>query len=224
MTTRQLLVPVSDGGVPVHVAGAQDASLAGVVVVPSIFGPAADLLDQMASLSDVAFTAVMDPFWRQGGGCIPYGDVDAALARLEELDRLKCQEDVDAVSRWVRQQSNGRVIGLGICFGGPWVLVGAARGLLSGVVTWHGSRMEAVLDILDGLSAPLRLHFGDEDPITPPAAIEAITRRFADHPDCQIVIHPGAEHGFSHDGPAWDAAATDAGLIDLRDLITTSSS
>jgi len=223
MTSRQLLVPVSDG-VPVHVAGAQDGSLAGVVVVPSIFGPAADLLDQMASLSDVAFTAVMDPFWRQGGGCIPYDDVDTALARLGELDWAKCQEDVDAVSRWVRQQSNGRVIGLGICFGGPWILVGAARGLLSGVVTWHGSRMEGVLDSLDGLSAPLRLHFGDEDPITPPEVIEAITQRFADYPDCQIVIHPGAEHGFSHEGPAWDAAATDAGVADLRDLITTSSS
>lgn len=223
-TTRELSVPVADGAVPIHVSGPDDAtSLPGVVVVPSIFGANDDLLAQMASLADVALTVVMDPFWRQGGGALPYANREKAFARVGELDRSKCGDDVEAVAGWTAQRTNGRVVGLGICFGGPWVLIGAASGQFAGGVTWHGSRMEGVLDQLEGLTAPLRFHFGDADPITPPEVIDAIRGAFADHPDCTIVIHPGADHGFSHEGPAFDQAATDAGMADLRKLAVSLS-
>lgn len=218
-TTHELSIPVADGAVPVHVCGPEDASsLAGVVVVPSIYGANHDLLAQMASVADVALTVVMDPFWRQGGGALPYTRRDDAFARVGELDRSKCRDDVEAVAGWTAERTTGRVVGLGICFGGPWVLTGAAAGHFAGAVTWHGSRMEGVLDRLEGLTAPLRLHFGDADPITPPEVIDAIRAAFADHPDCTIVIHPGADHGFSHEGPAFDRAAAEAGVADLREL------
>ena len=212
-------IPVAEGAVPIHVSGPDDASsLPGVVVVPSIFGANDDLLAQMASLADVALTVVMDPFWREGGGAIPYADRDDAFARVGRMDRSKSRDDVAAVATWTAAQTNGQLIGLGICFGGPLVLIGAASGQFAGAVTWHGSRMEGVLDQLDGLTAPLRLHFGDADPITPAEVIDAVTTAFADHPDCAIVIHPGADHGFSHEGPAYDQAAAEAGLADLRAL------
>lgn len=217
---RQQSVTVADGAVPIHVSGPDDASsLPGVVIVPSIFGANEDLLAQMATLADGALTAVMDPFWRQGGGALPYANKDAAFARVGELDRSACGDDVEAVAGWVAERTNGRVLGLGICFGGPYVLTGAASGYFAGAVTWHGSRMEGVLDQLEGLRAPLRLHFGDADPITPPEVIDAVRRTFADHPDCTIVIHPGADHGYSHEGPAYDQAAADAGLADLESLV-----
>jgi len=220
-TTRQLSIPVADGSVPVHVSGPDDASaVGGIVVVPSIFGPNEDLLAQMRSIADVALTVVMDPFWRQGGGAIPYPNREEAFARVGQLDRSLTPADVEAVARWTAGETNGRLVGLGICFGGPLVLTGAAAGYLAAAVTWHGSRMEGVLDQLDGLTAPLRLHFGDADPITPPKVIDAVGQAFANHPDCSIVIHPGANHGFSHEGPAYDQSAADAGLADLRALAT----
>ena len=49
------------------------------------------------------------------------------------------------------------------------------------------------------------------DPITPPDAIDAVRVHFAAHPNAEVIIHAGAEHGFSHEGAAWDpdaAAAT----------------
>ncbi|MGI9599166.1 MAG: dienelactone hydrolase family protein [Acidimicrobiales bacterium] len=219
-TANQQSVTVADGAVPVDFSGPDDASSrAGVVIVPSIFGPNEDLLAQMATLADGALTAVVDPFWRQGGGALPYTSRDAAFARVGELDRAACRTDVEAVAAWMAERNHGRVVGLGICFGGPFVLTGAAGGHFAGAVTWHGSRMEGVLDQLDGLTAPLRLHFGDADPITPPEVIDAVRTTFADHPDCSIVIHPGADHGYSHEGPAYDRAAADAGMADLRALI-----
>lgn len=156
--------------------------------MPSIFGANDDLLAQMASLADVALTVVMDPFWRQGGGALAYSDREEAFARVGKLDRSRCGDDVAAVARWTAERTSGRVAGLGICFGGPYVLTGAAAGTFAGAVTWHGSRMEGVLDRLGDLTAPLRLHFGDADPITPPEVIDAVRDAFADHPDRKSVV------------------------------------
>jgi carboxymethylenebutenolidase len=217
---RETAVDVEGGAVPTAVLGPEDASaVPALVVVPSIFGQAPDLLDRLSALADRALVVAPDPFWREGGGVIPYGDREAAFARLRGFDAARCTADLAAVSAWARGRSNGRVVGLGICFGGPFVMRLAAARKLDGVVTWHGSRMEQHLDGAAEISCPLRLHFGDADPISPPAAIDAIGKALAAHPDCEIVVHPGATHGFSHDGPAYDAGAYRAGMDAVVELV-----
>ncbi len=99
-------------------------------------------------------------------------------------------------------------------------MVAAREGLLSGVVTWHGSRMENYLDGAERISCPLRFHFGDADPVTPPEAIEKIRAAFAAHPDASFVVHPGLEHGFSHEGTSYDPAAARAGIETTRAVLT----
>jgi dienelactone hydrolase len=58
--------------------------------------------------------------------------------------------------------------------------------------------------------------------VTPPDAIEKIRSAFAANPDVSIVVHPGAVHGYSHDGPAYDARACRAGLDAVRELLHAS--
>lgn len=220
MNERAASVPVEGGAVPVYVLAPEDPAAApGLVVVPSIFGPASDLRRRLAEIAEAALVVVADPFWRVGGGVVPYDDHEGAVGRLRDFDRRRCATDLSAVIDWTRQRCNGRVAGLGICFGGPYVLLAAAAGALDGVVTWHGSRMEGFLERADRIRCPLRFHFGDADPITPPHAIEAIRTAFAAHPDVTFTIHPGAEHGFSHDGRAFDPVATQAGLDDTSALL-----
>ncbi len=88
-------------------------------------------------------------------------------------------------------------------------------------MTWHGSRMESFLDRADRITCPLRFHFGSADPITPPDAIEKIRTAFAGHPDVSFVVHPGLEHGFSHQGKSYDATAAQAGLEAARELLAS---
>jgi carboxymethylenebutenolidase len=156
-----------------------------------------------------------------GGGVVPYDDHDAAVARLRGFERDRCFSDVRAVIDWTRERCNGRVVGLGICFGGPVVLVAAGEGALQGVVTWHGSRMENFLERASEISCPLRFHFGDADPVTPPEAIEQIRAAFTGNSDASFVVHPGLEHGFSHEGKSYDPAAARAGLDDTRELLAS---
>ena len=213
-------VDVDGGAAPVHVLGPEDARTGpGLVVVPSIFGPAPDLLGALAEIAETALVVVPDPFWHEGGGVVPYADHDAAFARLRGFDRDRCFAETRAIVEWTRAGCNGRVVGLGVCFGGPLVLVAAGEGRLDGVVTWHGSRMEGYLDRAAEIRCPLRFHFGADDPVTPPEAIEAIRVAFADHPDAEFVVHPGLVHGFSHEGPAYDEKAARLGLDATREVL-----
>ncbi len=222
MQQRAESVPVDGGGVPIDLLGPADAgAVPGLVVVPSIFGPAPDLQKQMSELADAALVAITDPFWRVGGGVVPYDDHDGAIERLRGFDRDRCFADVRAVIDWTRERCNGRVAGLGICFGGPVVLVAAGEGTLDGVIAWHGSRMEGFLDRAAEIRCPVRFHFGAADPVTPPEVIEKIRAAFADHPDASFVIHPDAVHGFSHDGAHFDPVAAQSGVDDTRTLLAS---
>lgn len=220
MRQRSDHVSVEAGALPVQVLEPGDSTeVPGLVVVPSIFGPAPDLLRDLSSLADVARIVVPDPFWHEGGGVVPYADHDAAIARLRGFQRDRCFAEMRGVIEWTRARCNGRVAGLGICFGGPVVLYAAGEGVLDGVITWHGSRMEAYLERAKDIRCPLRLHFGADDPISPPEAIEKIRAAFADHPDADFVVHPGLVHGYSHEGAAFDAAAAAAGRDALREVL-----
>jgi carboxymethylenebutenolidase len=220
MDSRTIDVEVADGAIPIHVQGPEDGKgVPGLVVVPSIFGPAPDLLRQMSELAGEALTVVTDPFWRADGGVVPYDDVDSAFARLKGYDFDKCFSDTRAVIEWTRERCNGHVAGLGICFGGPPVIHAASEGALGGVITWHGSRMEAMAEQLGRIECPLRFHLGEADPITPPDVIEKLRAACANNSDANFVIYPGLEHGFSHEGRSYDAEAAQSGIDDTRALL-----
>ena len=209
-----------DGSIPTVVLrpdGRDDVPA--LVVVPSVFGPAADLLERLAPVAEDAIVAVPDPFWRTGEGAVPYDDMDTAIGRLGEFDRAGCGREMAAVAEWARRQGNGRVVALGICFGGPYVLRLAAKGVVDGIVTWHGSRMEQSLDVVPDIACPVRHHLGGADPVTPPEVIETLRSAFATHDDAEIHVHEGSTHGFSHDGEAWDETAFRAGLASVVELL-----
>lgn len=220
--TEDLTLPVPDAALPIRVQGpdlAAAAAMPALVVVPSIFGPADDLLHRLGALGDSALVVAPDPFWRTGEGVVPYDDHETAFARLADFDVAACEAEMAAAVSWARERGNGSVAALGICFGGPYVLRLAAQGLVDAIVTWHGSGMEGALDGVEQFAGPVRHHFGSVDPITPPEAVDAVREAFSGHPDAEIVVHDGANHGFTHDGDAFDASAYEAGFESVTQVL-----
>jgi carboxymethylenebutenolidase len=224
MQRSSVSIDVDGGVIPTEVLAATDTTnTTAVLVVPSIFGPVPELLGRLEELTDRALVLVPDPFWRTGEGWLAYDQRDAAFGRLADFDFERCTDELAAVAARARRDGADRVIALGICFGGYYALRLAAGGLVDGVVTWHGSRMEHALAEAGSVTCPLRLHFGEADPITPRAVIDAVREAFAGHPDVDVVVHPDADHGYSHDGPAWDPAASRAGLEAVVELTGSGS-
>lgn len=192
---------------------------AAVVIVPSAFGVAPDLVAQMDDLADTARLVVtFDPFFRDDPGPIPYDAMARVMARLQKLDRERLADDLRAVLAWTRAEAGGPVVVVGVCFGGPFALAAAADGLADGLVTWHATRLEDHLARVAEVRGPVRLHYGGADPFVPPAAVERVRAAFAGHPDARVVVHEGATHGFTHRAApqAFDAAAERAAMDAVR--------
>ncbi len=218
------LLPVDGSELPLTVARSHGAGAA-VVIMPSAFGVAVDLEEQMMELcSDATLVVAMDPFFRTDPGAAPYDDMPRIMARLQSLDRARTYRDLLAAIDWTREEADGRaVVVLGVCFGGPFALLAAADGAVDGVVTWHGTRMDQYLDRAAEMRCPMRLHFGAVDPVVPMAAVDAICAAFAGRPDVRVVVHEGATHGFSHPSSArsYDAPAERAGMSSLCELVAS---
>lgn len=222
MTITHHHLPVEGGDLPLTIVRAGGGGAA-VVIMPSAFGIAVDLEAQMGELAaDASVVIALDPFFRDDAGPAPYHDMARVMTRLQVLDRQRCYRDLRAAIDWVRGQERGQpVVLLGICFGGPYALLAAADGVVDGVVTWHGTRMENYLERAAEMRCPMRLHFGSVDPLVPAEAVQAIRTALAGHRDVRIAVHDGATHGFSHRAApqAYDQHAERSGMDSLRDLI-----
>ncbi len=195
--------------------------LPAVVIVPSIYGVQTDLLAQMQELAEGgAWVAAMDPFYRERPGPWSYADPDGAIERMQKTDLDAVYDDFLRLVKHARKEGNGRVIGLGICFGGPFCFRAAGEGKLDGVVTWHGSRLDAFAAAAAKANVPFRLHFGADDRVVPPTQVKVVQKAFAGHSKTEIVVHPGAGHGFSHrDTRSFDPAAEGAAMDAVRDVL-----
>jgi len=108
---------------------------------------------------------------------------------------------------------------LGFCMGGMYALKAAATGRFDRAVAYYGMirvpegwRGEALAEPLATASSvcPTLAIFGDADPYTPAADIDALRATWADRDDCEIMVYPEAEHGFVHDADRPAHRADDA--------------
>ena len=198
----------------------------GLVVFPSIFGVTDELKAHASQLADVgALVVVFDPFARsEDPGGLGESDRERAFARMKSVDFGRLDRDFRELIAALKRDPvcNGRVVGLGICLGGPFVFNAAADHELDGVATWHGSRMGNVVGRAADVRCPVIMDYGDEDPIAPPEELEKVEKACGVVDDFTFRVHPGAGHGFSHTGwSGHDPKAMSAALGDLGKLLAS---
>jgi carboxymethylenebutenolidase len=140
-------------------------------------------------------------------------DADAPDARLAFLPELDDDEQLADLAVAADSLGGDSVAVLGFCMGGMQTLKAAATGRFQRAVpfygmirlpdAWRGGHLRDALATATDVCPTLAI-FGDEDPYTPAADIDALRRAWRDRPDCEIVVYANAEHGFVHvpDRPA----------------------
>ena len=86
---------------------------------------------------------------------------------------------------------------LGICFGGRYAHLAAARYGIDAAASYHGTYIERHLDETHKITCPVSFHFGETDPVTRMDQVRAIQDSYAGHRNAEIVAHPNAVHNFS---------------------------
>lgn len=203
MASQNITIEVSDGGaMPCYLSLPESGSGAGVVIIASIMGVAADIQDYADRLAAEGFSVCApDPFWRdQDSGVIEVSEEGhkRALARMGRVDREVNMGDlVTAIADLKsRPTCNGKVAVMGFCFGGSYAYLGAARLGTDAGIAFHSGAISEFLDAGRNITCPLSWHWGDQDHAAPAEEIEKVQAAFAQLPDAEVRVYPGGVHGF----------------------------
>jgi len=182
---------------------------AGIALHPDIMGvrPLFDDLGRRLATNGFA-VCCPEPFARAPQEIRDTNDPAVRMTWVPHLDDALQIGDLEAAAdHLVVHDDVGRVAVVGFCMGGMYALKAAASGRFDRAVAfygmlrvpsdWRGPRLAEPLDTAAGVCPTLAV-LGAVDPFTPPDDITALRAAWADRPDCEIVVYPGADHGFVH--------------------------
>ena len=166
-----------------------------ITAIWGIDGSAMEIAEAFAD--DGYIVSVPDIFWRVHPG--PTADPEVAHGRYNAYDFDQGLLDMQDLLSHLRghPRCNGKVAMLGICFGGRYVHLGAARWGIDAGASYHGTLIERHLDETRNITCPVSHHFGADDPVTPMEDVRAIQDSYAGRPNAEVVAHAGAEHNFA---------------------------
>ncbi|MBT5050237.1 MAG: hypothetical protein HOM58_17185 [Rhodospirillaceae bacterium] len=206
-----------DGEFDCHLALPEAGSGPALIIMPSIYGVDEDVRNAAANLAAKGIVAAApDLFWRGDSGPMPRNEEGQRRASERAADRANLVEagvqDLADVMAAVKAlpECNGRVATLGLCYGGPYALLGPARLGCDAGISFHGTAVQEYLDLLTDIGdTPIRLHWGDEDRACPPDALARVRAATAAMPNVGITVYPGVVHGYSAPGStkAWNESA-----------------
>ena len=204
-----------------------------VVIMSSIFGVDDDVKRDANNLATQGyFCAAPDLFWRGDSGPLPRTEEGMQRARARAADRDTLidagLEDLAAVIDILQEQPghDGQIVIVGLCYGGPYAILGPARlGCVAGL-SFHGTKVEQYLHELNKVQVPLSLHWGDEDHAAPPETLARIRSATSTMKNVELIVYPGGiKHGYTApSSQAWDEEATkrswQSAAAILSDLVT----
>jgi carboxymethylenebutenolidase len=195
-------IPSSEGPeFDCHVAMPETGpAIPAVVLASSIYGVDEDLrgiADEFASSGCIAVAP--DLFWRTLPGPLARGDARATLRAQRRLDCIRTGErDFVDVMRMLAGQPlfNGRAALIGLCYGGPYAIVGPKRLGFEAGMSCHGSQMLDFVTDLQDVERPIFIEWGDHDDAAPAAVRDAYRAAAAQMQNVKLRVFPGAAHGY----------------------------
>ena len=198
--SERVLVPVAGGELPAYLWVPQSGSGPGVVLVQEIFGLSPYIHRRAADLAALGYVVVAPQvFWRLGAESVPDGPgmLEEGIGLISRLDWSAAVADTSAAVGWLRGRLEvaGGVGLVGFCFGGGLAYQVAAETPVDALVSYYGSALPGLVDLLEPVSAPSLHHFGES--IDGPT-VERIRAVVGQSPTCEFHTYPGADHAFDN--------------------------
>jgi carboxymethylenebutenolidase len=220
-------IPVADGQIPGYRARPQGGGkLPVVIVIQEIFGIHEWIKDTCRRFAKAGYLAVAPYLYSRQGDATAYADIRSLVEQVvSKVDDTVVLSDLDATIAWAVSQGGdaGRVGVTGFCWGGrqTWLHVAHNPQVKAGVA-WYGQLVRREgntaprhpVEVAADLKGRVLGLYGELDkgiPLTQVDAMRAALREAADA-GCEIIVYPGADHGFLADyRPTYnEAAARDA--------------
>ena len=193
----------SDGAMDLHIWTPDEPPKAAILVIQEIFGVGGYIRAVAQRLADDGYlVGAPDLFWRFA----PNWESDhteaglgASMEKVQQLDFPKAIGDCIAALEHLRAQQGitAAPAVLGFCLGGTLAWAVAANGDPSCCVSYYGSGVPSMLGMIDEVSCPTLLHFGNADPYIPTEGVDEVGAAIAGRPGFQLNVET-AGHAFDN--------------------------
>jgi carboxymethylenebutenolidase len=205
-------IPAADGAMPAYRARPEEGPTPPVVlVVHEIFGIHEYVKDVCRRLATQGYLAVAPDLYRRHGDVSSLTSIEEVISRVvRKVPDAEVLADLDAVVPWADSDGGdpSRLGIVGFCWGGRivWLYAAHSTALKAGVA-WYGRLAGAErpetprhpLDLAGELHAPVLGLYGGDDAGIPQESVDAMRARLPDADGSEIVVFPGAPHGFHAD-------------------------
>jgi carboxymethylenebutenolidase len=229
ITTERIRIPVGGSQMGGYLARPKDGGTRpAVLVFMEIFGINAHIRDVTERVAREGYVALAPDYFHRTGPGVEYGYDDAGMAGgMKLLMQLKADEMI-ADSRAAlaalraRKDVSGKVGAMGFCIGGHMTYLTACETDVAAAASFYGGGIAApqgpggapsTVGRTNKIQGKLLALFGEKDALIPQAQVETIKAALAKaSPKHEVVVYPGADHGFFCDQRATyqKAAADDA--------------
>jgi carboxymethylenebutenolidase len=215
VTTDTVELTTTDGAMTAYDASPSNplgaAARGGVVVIQEAFGVNSHIEDVTRRLAAAGYRAVAPHvFHRTGDPQLSYDDLTALGPHMQALSMEGLLEDVDATLDYLRDTAElppNRVGIVGFCMGGSVTALAAARRRLGAAVSFYGGGvaegrfgMPPLAELAPEFVTPWLGLYGEQDRGIPVEQAEALRQAAAlASVPTDLVIYPGADHGFHCD-------------------------
>jgi carboxymethylenebutenolidase len=197
-----------------------------VIVIQEIFGIHEWIKDICRRLAKEGYLAVAPYLYSRQGDATAFTDIRSLVEQVvSKVDDTVVLSDLDATVAWaVKNGGDGARVGVtGFCWGGRQTYLYAAHNpKVQAGVAWYGQlvRREGNMaprhpvEVAGQLQGRVLGLYGELDKGIPLTQVDAMRAALqaADDKGCEIIVYPGADHGFLADyRPTYnEAAAKDA--------------
>lgn len=203
MTSQWIDIPTGNETFGGYLALPKGGKGPAVVIIQEIFGVNSHIrsvADQYAAAGYVALAP--DVFWRtQPRVELGYegADRDKGIELLQKTDVHQAAADIAAAAAALRARPevDGKVAGIGYCFGGRLAYLAAASGAFDVAVSYYGGGIQNHLDVANHVTQPILFHYAGLDHGISPEQVSQVKAAFAGRPHADFHLYPDADHGFN---------------------------
>jgi carboxymethylenebutenolidase len=214
LETGEVKIPVADGEIPAYWAKpAKGAKLGTILVVQEIFGVHEWIKDICRRFAKEGYFAVAPALYARQGDPTTYTDIQKLVSEIvAKVDDTVVMTDLDATAKWAAANGGdaSRIGVTGFCWGGriTWLYTAHSTSVKAGVA-WYGrmvrpdgnTQPKHPVEVAANLKGRVLGLYGELDkgiPLTQVEAMRAVLKAAGDT-KCEIVVFPGADHGFLAD-------------------------
>ncbi len=190
-----------------------------IIVVNEIFGIHAYIKDVCRRFAHEGYVALAPDYFDRAGDPAPLTEFTQIRAIVAAARHEQVMGDTEGAIAWLSTQRfvNAAALGVtGFCWGGTVVWMASARfAAIKAGVAWYGRLVRPQVggfgadeerpwpvDIASSLKAPVLGLYGENDRGIPVANVEAMRAALGNNSNptnSELVVYPGADHGFHAD-------------------------